>query len=151
MADLGDCGQVEGVVQFAVASRVEPVALAGPAGGFDGGGAVVGGEPLGRREPCRVTDVTQNEPRDDGADAVQLEQRCARRGDGVADATLGSGDVAVETTDVGQQLESETLALNRSSPLGEPAGRDPRTLRAHAQRPARSSIRQICGFRGWIR
>ena len=28
--------------------------------------------------------------------------------------------------------------------VGEPADRDPRTLRTHAQRPPRSSIRQIC-------
>jgi hypothetical protein len=46
MADPGDRGQVEGVVQLAVASRVEPVTRAGTAGGLDGGGAVVGGEPL---------------------------------------------------------------------------------------------------------
>jgi hypothetical protein len=37
--------------------------------------------------------VAQDEPGDDGADTVQLEQRRARRGDGVADAALGGGDV----------------------------------------------------------
>jgi hypothetical protein len=36
VADLGDRGQVEGVVQLAVTSRVEPMAFAGTAGRFDG-------------------------------------------------------------------------------------------------------------------
>jgi hypothetical protein len=104
VADLGDRGQVEGVVQLAVTARVEPVAFAGTAGGFDGGGAVVGGEPLWRREPGRVADVAQDEPCDDRADTMELQQRRARRGDGVADAALGGCDVAVEATEVGQQL-----------------------------------------------
>jgi hypothetical protein len=54
---------------------------------------------------CRVTDVAQDEPRDDRADPVQLKQRRARRDDGVPEAALGGGDVSVETTDVGQQLQ----------------------------------------------
>jgi hypothetical protein len=121
VADLGDCGQVEGVVVLAVAARVEPVARAGSAGGVDGGGAVVAGEPRWRGEPGRVADVAQDEPRDDRADTVQLEQRRGRRGDGVADAALGGGDVAVETTEVGQQVEGESLAFDPSSALGADA------------------------------
>jgi hypothetical protein len=39
VADLGDGGQVKRVVELAVAAWVEPVTTAGPAGGFDGGGA----------------------------------------------------------------------------------------------------------------
>ena len=70
VADLGDRGQVERVVQLAVAARVEPVAFAGTAGGFDGGGAVVGGEPLWGQEPGGVTDVAQDEPCDDRADTM---------------------------------------------------------------------------------
>jgi hypothetical protein len=67
VADLGDGGRVKGMT--AVAARgVEPMAAAGPAGGFDGAGAVVGREPRWGREPCRVTDVAQDEPGDDGGD-----------------------------------------------------------------------------------
>jgi hypothetical protein len=36
VADLGDRGQVKGMVQFAVAAPIEPVTRAGPAGGLDG-------------------------------------------------------------------------------------------------------------------
>ena len=155
VVDLGHCGQVEGMVQFAVASGVESVTGAGPAGGFDGGGAVVGREPLGRREPGRVTDVTQDEPRDDRADTVQLEQRRARRGDGVTDAALGGGDVPVETTDVGQQLQGETLAFDPSSTLGVDAAQQlgsavsPETAGAP---PATSSRNATCSRQAaWVR
>jgi hypothetical protein len=119
VADLGDCGQVEGVVQFAVASGVEPVALGGPAGGFAGGGAVVGGEPV---RASRTVPGSPTWPRMNPATMGPMP--CGSSSD-VPDAvtasptpTLGSGDVAVDTTHVGQQLESETFALNRSSPLG---------------------------------
>jgi hypothetical protein len=125
VADLGDGGQVEGMVELVVAARVESVASAGSAGGFDGGGAVVGREPLWRREPGGVADVTKDEPRDDRADTVQLEQGRARRGDGVSDAALGAGDVSIETTDIGQQLKGEPLALDPRSPLRVDAAQQP--------------------------
>jgi hypothetical protein len=69
--------------------------------------------------------VTRDEPRDDGSDAVQLEQRRARRGEGVADAALGGGDVAVETTDIGQQFEGYTPAFDARGRLGVGAVQQP--------------------------
>jgi hypothetical protein len=62
--------------------------------------------------------VAQDEPRDDRSDTVQLGQRRARRGDGVSDAALGGGDVAIETTEIGQQLECESLAFDPRGPVG---------------------------------
>jgi hypothetical protein len=67
-------GQAEGVVQLAVASRVEPVAFAVTAGGFDGGGAVVGREPLWPQEPGGVTGVAQDDPATIGP-TMKLQQR----------------------------------------------------------------------------
>jgi hypothetical protein len=69
--------------------------------------------------------VTQDEPGDDRADTVQLEQRRSRRGDGVGDAALCGGDVAVETTDIGHKLEGEPPAFDRSRPLGAGAAQQP--------------------------
>jgi hypothetical protein len=61
--------------------------------------------------------VTQDEPGDDRADTVQLEQRRARSGDGVADAALGGGDGPVEATDIGHKLQGETLAFDPRGPV----------------------------------
>jgi hypothetical protein len=62
------------MVELAVASRVEPVSLARPAGRLDGGGAVVGSEPFRCREAGRVGDVAEDVGGDDRSDTVQLEQ-----------------------------------------------------------------------------
>ena len=100
MADLGDGGHVDGVVQLGVAAGVEPVSFRWPAGRFDGGGAVVGGEPLWAGEPAGVTDVTEDEPSHDRADAVELEECRCGLGDGVSDPGSGGDDLTVEASDV---------------------------------------------------
>jgi hypothetical protein len=69
--------------------------------------------------------VAQDEPGDDGADTVQLEQRRARCGDGVTDAALGGGDVAVEATDVGHKLQGEAFAFDPGSTRGAYAAQQP--------------------------
>ena len=77
MADLGDRRHVERMVQLTVASTVEPVALRRSARRLDRRGAVVGREPLRCREAAGVADVAEDEPGDDRADAVDLDDRRA--------------------------------------------------------------------------
>jgi hypothetical protein len=75
--------------------------------------------------------VTEDEPRDDGPHPVELEQGRARLGNGIGDPTPGGGDVAIETTHVGQLLAGQALALDLGDPhradrahqLGGPIGR----------------------------
>ena len=57
MADLGHGGHVDGVVEPAVAFAGQSVDLAGTGGGFDWGGAVVGGEVVAVLEPGNVADL----------------------------------------------------------------------------------------------
>jgi hypothetical protein len=54
--------------------------------------------------------VTEDEPRDDGPDAVELEQGRPRLGDGIGDPAPGGGDLAIEATHIGEQLAGEALA-----------------------------------------
>jgi hypothetical protein len=68
--------------------------------------------PAPGREAGGVTDVTEDEPRDNRADAVELEQGRARLGDGIGDPAPGGGDLAIEATHIGQQLAGEALALD---------------------------------------
>jgi hypothetical protein len=103
----------------------------------------------------RVTDVAQDEPGDDGADTVQLEQRRARRHDGGADAALGGGDVAVEATDIGHELEGETLAFDPRGPCGR-TRRSSLAARSAPRRrgapPAMSSRSATCSRQAaWVR
>jgi hypothetical protein len=115
------------------ASPVEPVPLGRPARGLDRGRAVVGREPLRCREPGRVTDVTEDEPSDDGPDAVELEQGRPRLDDGIGDPAPGGGDLAIEATHIGELLVGEALALDlddavradRAQQLGSSISRQP--------------------------
>ena len=57
VAQLGDGDEVEGVVEHPVTPRVEPVPFLLARGGFDWGGAVVGGVVMAGREPGHITRV----------------------------------------------------------------------------------------------
>jgi hypothetical protein len=78
--DLGDGDEMHRVVQFAVPARVEPMPDTRSAGCFDRHGAVVGGQQGGSREAGRVTGVRQDQPGNDRADTMNLEQCRVRRG-----------------------------------------------------------------------
>jgi hypothetical protein len=72
VADLSDRREVQGVVELAVASRVESVPGPWPGRGLDRGGGVVAGVVPGGREPGDVAAVAEDDRRDDGADAVDV-------------------------------------------------------------------------------
>ena len=68
VADLGDRGHVDGVVQPAVSAPAQPVDLAAAGGHLDRRGAVVRGEVVPAGEPGHVLDVADDGRGDDRAD-----------------------------------------------------------------------------------
>src|ERR687897_809674 len=64
----------------------------------------------------------------------------------VPDAVLGGGDVAVEATEVGQQLHCETLASADLAGVTDPLGAPPAMLGSRA-RPQRRRAAHCCRAR----
>ena len=89
VADLGDGGDVDGVVELTVASPGDPVDLARPRGHLDRSGARVRGVSVPGRESGHVAGVADDHGGHDGADAEQLGEGGARGGDRLGDALLG--------------------------------------------------------------
>ena len=126
-----------------------------PAGRFDGGGPVVGREPIGGREPGGVTDVAEDEPGHDRADAVHLEQRRPRGLDGVGDPLPCGGDLPIPPADSGQQLEGEAFALDSGDTIrvdgaqqfGGPVGAEPSWGSTSDELPQRHTCRPGCAAR----
>ena len=75
VADLGDRGDVQGVVESPVAAPRQPVGDAAAGGELDRGGAGVGGEAARGGEPGRVAAVADEHAGDDRADPEDLRQR----------------------------------------------------------------------------
>ena len=88
MADLGDRGDVDHVVQGPVPAARQPPdrVLRVPGGPLDRGGAVVGGEAIRGREPGDVADVAEDDRGADVTDPEDLGEGRPRRRDRDADA-----------------------------------------------------------------
>ena len=112
VTDLGDRDHVDGVVELAVATRVEPVPDYRSAGGLDGGGGVVAGVVPGAGEPPDVTAVADQVGGDDRPDSIQADHRGPGRFNGVAGALKVLGELAIDTADFGQEIASERLAFD---------------------------------------
>src|SRR6516162_3646906 len=67
VADLGDRGHMDGVVEAAVAAPGQPVDFPAARGDLDRGGAGVGGEVIPVREAGDVADVADDRGGDDRA------------------------------------------------------------------------------------
>jgi hypothetical protein len=72
VAELGDRGHVDRVINSPVAAQGQAVDLPVPRRHLDRGGAVAGGEVMGAGEPGRVPDVTDDGASDDGSDAEEV-------------------------------------------------------------------------------
>ena len=81
VAELDDGHDVQDPVDAPVAGPGQPVALLVAGGGVDRGGAVPGGEVAAAGEAADVTDVAEQPGGAGRADAVELLQRAAGRGD----------------------------------------------------------------------
>jgi hypothetical protein len=139
VADLHDRGQVQGVVEPAVAGPGQPVADDLAAGGLDRSGAGVGGEVVLGREPSDVADLAQQLGGQDGADAEQLGEGGRRPGDGHLEAVLGCGDPPVQGADVGEEVDGEL-----------PAGAGRRGLGPHPPQQGGCGIRvQVAPGAAW--
>jgi hypothetical protein len=77
---------------------------------LDRGGADVGGEVVPRREPAGVTDVTDNDGGDDGADGEEVGQPGARCRHRRAESSPGSLELGVEASQVIEVLERHGFA-----------------------------------------
>jgi hypothetical protein len=88
VADLHDRGDVEDVVDAAVAGPVESVPDLLAARGVEGRGAVPGGEPVPVGEAGHVADVGRDPRRSGRADPVHVHQPAAAGGHRLAEAAL---------------------------------------------------------------
>ena len=110
LAELADRGQVQRVVEGAVAALGDPVHGAAAGGELDRGGAVVGGVAVPVGEPGDVAGVADQHRGDDRADPEDVGEARARRGDGVADASSGLLDLRFDAGDVVGQLGDQVVA-----------------------------------------
>jgi hypothetical protein len=127
VADLGDGGHVDGVVEPAVAAQGEPVNDPVAGGHLDRGGAVVGGEPVPGGEPGGVVDVADDQGGDDRADAEDLGQTGATGLDRLSEPQPGLAELGVEVAQVGQELGGDLVtgqpgAVSRLGPGQQPFG-----------------------------
>jgi len=62
-------------------------------------------------EPLHVPGVPDQKGGHDRAHAVELDDTCPRRPHRLDDAGLGVGDLGIETTDIGDESESQALSF----------------------------------------
>ncbi len=107
LADLTDGGEVDGVVEMAVAPLGE--AMHGPftRGELDGRSAVVGRLAIAVSEAADVSGVADHRAGVDGPDAEQVCETRALRSDRQADPAVGVGELGMEAADVGEELEGQ--------------------------------------------
>jgi hypothetical protein len=104
MADLGHGDDVDRVVQRPVAAHIQAVPVGVRARCFDRSGAVVVGELGTDTEAADVADLAEHDRCDHGADAMQLDERGARRCDLFGDSLLRRCGLDVDAFDVGEML-----------------------------------------------
>jgi hypothetical protein len=117
-ADLGDGGHVDGVVEAAVAPPRLPEDLSSSRGDLDRSGAVVGGEVVTAGEAGDVADVTDDDGGDDWTDSEHVGHCRLGRLDRCGDPLSGIAQLLVETAQVGDELDRNSLAGRRHRPLG---------------------------------
>lgn len=140
VADLGDGGHVDRVVQLSVPARVQPVSRLRSRRCFDRGRPVVPSEVPGGREPADVTDSADDDRRHQRPDPEHLGDGRLRRLNrrDVASADLNTR--CVESADLVEQLPWVTI---RSIVIGPSACKLARSSSARAtvnDRPVPPSI-----------
>ena len=106
-ADLGDGGDVEGLVELAVAAAVQSVAHDASAAGFDGSGSVGHGEAGFGPVAAWVAGLGDDLCGCEGADAVDVGEAGAALGDRGGDPRAELADVAVQAPDVGDAVSGD--------------------------------------------
>jgi len=110
VADLGDRGHVDGVVEAPVSAQRQPAGDA-VAGGHPGrGGAVAGGEPVFRGEPGDVADVADHGGGDGRADAEDVGQGRAGGADRGGQLLLRLAQLGAGAAQVGQVFRGQLTA-----------------------------------------
>jgi hypothetical protein len=107
VADLGDRGHVDGVVDAPVPARRQPADLAVPGGDLDRRGAVAGGEMGSAGEPGHVSDVADHGGGDDRAGAEDLRRAGARRADRRCELLLRLEHLLIQAAHVRQDLDGQ--------------------------------------------
>ena len=124
VGDLGDCDDVDRVVQRTVAAHVQPVPVGVRARGFDRCGAVVVGELGAGAEAADVAYLAEHDRCDHRADTVQLGEGRARRSDGVSDALLDGVDLSVDALDIGEVFGGDASTLDVNEIMGSMLSRN---------------------------
>ncbi len=122
VADLGDGGHVDGVVDAPVAAQRQPAGDPPSGGHLDGGGAVAGGETVAAGEPRDVASVADHGAGDDRAHAEDLGDGGAAGPDRCGQLLPGLAPLGIEVAQVIEELAGELTAG-----LGNGAGRRDRS------------------------
>ena len=104
VAQLDDGHDVQDPVDLAVPASREPVADVVAGGGVDRGGAGPGAEVVAVGEPGDVADLDQQPGRAGGADAVQVHQAGAGRGDQLGEFLVRGLLALIDPLEVADQL-----------------------------------------------
>ena len=115
---LGVRGEVDGVVELAVAVAGQSVAHDFAAAGFDGCGARVAGEAVGAGEAADVADVAEDLGGEHVADPRQVAKAGAAGGDRGGAASTVLCDGAVEAPHVDEEVSGHLLALGLDAVCG---------------------------------
>jgi hypothetical protein len=110
VADLGDRGHVDDVIQSPVPAPGQPVDLPVPRRHLDRRGAVVSGEAVPAGEAGRVRDVADHGGGDDRADAEDLGERGARSPDHQRQLLPGVTHLRIEAAQVIEEFGGELAA-----------------------------------------
>ena len=110
VADLGDRGHVDGVVEPPVPAPAQPVDLARAGGHLDRRGPVVGGEVVPAAEAGHVADVADDGGGDDRADPEQPGQARPGRLDGAGELLPGLADPGIDAAQVLEERRGELAA-----------------------------------------
>ena len=112
VADLGDRGHVDGVVQPPVPAQRQPVDDAAARGHFDRGGAVIGGEPVRAGEAGDVADIADHRGGHGGPDPEDLSRRGAAGPDRDGQLPLGIAPLGVDVTGRQPGPENARISFN---------------------------------------
>ena len=125
VADLGDRGHVDGVVQPPVPAPGQPVNLTAAGGHLDGRGAVIGGEAVPAGEPGHVLDVADHGRGNDRADPGQRGQAGASGQHRGGERLPGRAQLRVNAAQVLKERGGELAAGRIHRPRGHDRAQQP--------------------------
>ena len=129
IADLGNGGHVQRVVELTVPALGDPVNDPAARGELDRCRPVVGGEGIAVSEPANIAGIADELRGDDRTDSVDLSERGARCLHGDSDPPVRLLGLLVESAHVVEELEGQVVADLLDGVVGRDVGQEPFAIR----------------------